>query len=118
METWIPGGDGRRVQERRTRVDGWARARRARFGDFVAETCDISLSASRAEKSAKSAHALRRRDPEFAELCRAALRTGYERLEEKLLQQAGAAINDVRLGETDVSDAPFDAKLAMELLRH
>lgn len=66
---------------------------------------------------ASSAYALRRRDPEFAALWRAALLTGYDRLEEMLLQMALLPVNAVETGDPDDIDmGAFDARLALELL--
>lgn len=125
--TSIAGGKERRVQQRKPRRDGWTDAKRKAFLSHLAATCNVTMSVERVGLSKPGLYALRHRDPEFAELCRVALRTGYDRLEEQLLQHAGAgehsaetygaSVNDVTIGEPGASGQPFDPKLAMELLR-
>lgn len=97
----------------------WTRAKRAKFLDHLAVTCNVAASARAVGMSTPGVYLLRRRDPAFADLWLAALRTGYDRLEERLLQQAGAGINDVPIGDTEVEEPPLNVELALDLLtRH
>lgn len=115
------GGQNRRpVQVKRVRKDGWTKARRARFLDRLALTCNVRLAAQAAGKPAASAYVLRRRDAGFAELWRDALEAGYERLETELLARALGNVNAIEPGESDVEDeGEIDTELALKLIgRH
>lgn len=117
----IAGGNNRWLQVTTVKEGGWTKPKRAAFLDMLAATCNVRASARHVEMNAVSAYRLRRRDLQFADLWRAAILTGYDRLEEMLLAHAGAGVNDVAIGETETETetepAPFNAALAMELLR-
>lgn len=113
----IAGAKNRRLQISPVREGGWTKAKRAAFLDLLAATCNVRASAQQIGMNPASVYRLRRRDPQFADLWRAAILTGYDRLEEMLLAHAGAGVNDVAIGETEIEPAPFDPKLAMDLLR-
>ncbi|MHA6718779.1 hypothetical protein ACX40Y_04940 [Sphingomonas sp. RS6] len=116
----IAGGNQRRMQRRKAADRGWTKARRTRFLDVLAATCNVTTASRQIGVSTASAYRLRRRDPHFAELWRAAILTGYDRLEEQLLRAAGAegTVNDIEPGSSEAVPPPVDLKLAMELLRH
>jgi hypothetical protein len=117
MDGAIAGGKNRRLQVSVPKERGWTKAKRAAFLDMLAATCNVKASAQHVGMHPVGAYRLRRRDPQFADLWRAAILTGYDRLEEMLLAHAGAGVNDVAIGETEIEPAPFDPKMAMELLR-
>lgn len=119
----VVGGNGRRVQVRAIRVDGWTAARRAGFLDHLAATCNVTLSARAVGMSDASAHTVRRRDPAFAEQWTAALEAGYQHLEAKLLAYAlgygdAARTEDAAdaAGNPAAADVPFDPAAAMAML--
>ncbi len=75
------------------------------FFDQLAISGDVALAAAAAGKTARAAHALRRRSARFAAAWRAALDDGYERLETALVRQV--------LGEADTK---LDVAAAILLL--
>lgn len=117
------GNKGRRVQMRTTRVDGWSERARRVFLDHLAATCNVRRSAEAAERSERSAYALRRRDGEFAALWQAAIEIGYDRIEALALERVLAA-RSVTLPEREDGDplppdpADLDFAKAMEILRY
>lgn len=113
----ISGGANRQPQERAVSAAQWTRKKREAFLDHLAMSCNVTASVRSVGMTTGGLYQLRRRDPEFAALWRSALLTGYDRLEERLLQHAGAAINDVAIGETEVEEPVFDPRIAMDLLR-
>lgn len=117
MTLTIAAGNQRRRQIRQVSARGWTRQKRQIFLDTLAVTCNVGLACTQAKMSTAGAYALRRRDPEFATLWRDALLMGYDRLEERLLRQAGAGANDVEFGIGAVAEAPLDRELALSLLR-
>jgi hypothetical protein len=116
----IAGGNQRRLQRRKAADRGWTKARRTAFLDMLAATCNVTTASRHIGVQSASAYRLRRRDPHFAELWRAAILTGYDRLEEQLLRAAGAegTVNDIEPGSSELEPPPVDPKLAMELLRY
>lgn len=127
-EVTICAGQGRRLRVRKVRPSEWTNAKRAAFLDHLAVSCNVSESVEAVGMTLGGVYMLRRRDPEFAELWRRALLTGYDRLEELLLRYAGAgvdpeagagaAVNAVAIGETVMAERPFDPRMAFDLLKH
>lgn len=117
MALTIAAGNRRRRQMREVGAGGWTRDKRQAFLDMLAVTCNVRLACDAAKMSRGSVYCLRRRDPEFAALWREALLMGYDRLEERLLRQAGAGVNDVAFGTEDPPEDPLDPVLALNLLR-
>lgn len=113
----IGSGRDRRVQIRKVGERFMTGRKRAIFLDHLAETCNVAMSAKAAGASKSGVYRLRRCDAEFAALWRQALLAGYDRLEERLLQHAGAGVNAVAIGETEIAEQAFDPKVAMDLLR-
>ena len=91
----------------------WTKARRDAFLDHLAVTCSVTAACRALEASASSLYNIRRNDPAFAEAWRAALLTGYDRLEGMLLAKAGAATDDA---EAAIADGTFDADMAIRLI--
>ena len=78
------------------------------FLDFLAETSNVTEAAKKAGVSPSRAYKVRREEPEFAKLWRAALLEGYEHLEFETLR---------RLREGTTSSGPkFDITNALRLL--
>ena len=117
----LGGSNGRKVQERKTRVDGWTKARRILFLDTFAATCNTALAVRKCGMNESGLRALRRRDPHFAVLYEEALQEGYRRLEAELLARAlGQQIGDENpaaeeLGQTE--PPPFDPVMALKVLQ-
>lgn len=118
MALTIASGNQRRRQIRQVAAGGWTSEKRQIFLDMLAVTCNVGLACAEAGMSKPGVYQLRRRDPEFAGLWREALLMGYDRLEERLLRQAGAGVNDVAFGSGDGAEEPLDPELALNLLRH
>lgn len=92
----------------------WTRQRREDFLNHLAATCNVALSCRAAGPCVSGAYALRRRDPAFAAQWRAALLTGYDRLEAALLEHATRALTAVEHDE--IPTEPFDPRMAIQLL--
>ena len=100
-------------EKQRTVPNRWSNARRDAFLDHLAATCSVTAACRAIESPASSVYYIRRTDPAFAEAWRAALLTGYDRLEGMLLARAGAATADA---EAAIEDGSFDADMAIRLL--
>ncbi len=121
----VAGSNGRRVQRRAVRRDGWTEAKRATFLDMLSATCNIRRAAEAAGMTDGTARALKRRDAGFAQQWEEALTTGYERLEYALLAKAlgtgegtggepAAPVADA--DATPVMEGQFDADLALKVI--
>ncbi|HEX8366526.1 MAG TPA: hypothetical protein VF603_14690 [Allosphingosinicella sp.] len=119
----ILAGKNKRPQVRARRNAGWTKKARRIFLDHLAATCNVTASAAAAGLHWSGAYALRRRDPEFAEQWRAALETGYARLEAMLMQRAARDGDDDDWDDGGDPDLPppdpagMDTELALQLLR-
>ena len=78
------------------------------FLDFLAETSNVTKAAEKAGVSPSRAYKIRREEPEFAKLWRAALLEGYEHLEMETLRR-------LRDG-TETEGPKFDTANALRLL--
>lgn len=83
-----PTGPKHGTQLKRVRINGWTPARRVRFLETLAATCNVSEAARVAGRDLSGAYALRRRDPGFARDWQGALAEGYAELEALLLRQS------------------------------
>ena len=113
MDTTISGGNKRALQRRAVRNKGWTKARRQRFLDTLAATCNVLASSAAAGIPPTNAYRLRQRDPGFAALWQEALTLGYERLEQALLTHALESINAIEIaadGPVDLSTGVTDPK--------
>lgn len=88
MDEVMAGSDGRAIQVRKARRNGMTPARRRRFLEHLAATCNVIASAKSAGLSYNTFYTLRRNDPDFAAAWEQAIQTGYDRLEEALLARA------------------------------
>lgn len=119
----IVPGTNRRLHERKRRHSFFGKARRARFLEHLAATCNVQASAAAAEVSVSAVYANRMKDPEFREQWQAALEQGYARLEAALLERAARGEGRIAVRgdkELEGPDAPgeIDWDKAIELLRH
>lgn len=87
------------AQLRAVRKDGWTTARRRKFMETLAATCNVTEAARVAKKSSSSAYEQKRRDPAFAREWAQALSIGYAELEALLLRQTlfGSEQEDILL---------------------
>ena len=117
----VSGSNGRRVQRRAVRRDGWTEAKRAKFLDVLSATCNIRRAAEAAGMTDGTARALKRRDAGFARQWEEALATGYERLEYALLATAMGTAGEpaARVADADavpVMEGKFNAELALRVI--
>jgi hypothetical protein len=119
MESIVIAATNRPLQKQRF-TKGWTKARRERFLDHVAATCNVRAAAEEVGMSQCGLYALRRRDSEFAEQWRMALLAGYDRLEAELLRKAISAMDGVAIGDPDkVVAGPVSIEQAIKILdRH
>ena len=101
-------GRSAKTYERKFRHDGFTDEKRERFLNALASSGNVRKAAAAAGIDNSNAYRARDREPDFAERWDGALNAGYSRLEQLLLEKAGAGGEDV---------SAFDPALALELLR-
>lgn len=101
----IGANKNRVVQVKRTRLDGWTKAKREHFLIELAVTCNVGIAAERAGMNNTTVYRLRKRDADFAAQWREALQAGYDRLEAALLRRALTVIDGSLPGAADGADA-------------
>ena len=101
------------------RHDGWDGQKMARFCEVLAETGIVIDACRAARMSAKSAYALRHRDPLFARAWEAALSMARARLADELLARSlrGSVEQIIRDGGVVGERHHYDNKLALAVLR-
>ncbi|MEO8141388.1 MAG: hypothetical protein ABI617_01880 [Sphingomicrobium sp.] len=106
-------------ETRRLRHDGWDGPAMATFCRALAETGVVTEACRTCGKSAKSAYALRQREPLFARAWESALTLARERLADDLLARSlkGSAEQIVRDGCIWGERHAYDNKLAFAILR-
>lgn len=107
--------------KRRKAKDGsFGKAKRQRFLDALALTCNITRSAEHAGVSRGTICATRRRDPVFDAQFHAALAMGYDRIEALVLEHGGAGEpiepDPERAEAEGLAVEPFDFERAMKVL--
>ncbi|KRC79960.1 hypothetical protein [Sphingomonas sp. Root241] len=124
MDDLITGNrDGQR-QRRKPGRRAFTPARRQRFLDALALTCNVTRAAAFAEITLSSVYAQRAKDPQFVAQWREALEAGYDRLEAMVLEHGGAGVPlepaDPGRAEAEIAESlpRFDFAKAMELLKH
>ena len=107
------------TETRRLRHDGWDGQKMARFCEALAETGVVTEACVACGMSAKSAYALRHRDPLFAQAWEAALSMARARLADELLTRSlkGSAEQIMRDGMIVGERHHFDNRLAFAILR-
>ncbi|WP_062764327.1 hypothetical protein [Sphingopyxis terrae] len=110
-------GNGRPVQRRAARANGWTKARRAAFLAELAASCNVVRAHEAAGMASSGVYRLRQRDPEFAAQWQAALEIGYERLETALVRRALEAVDNLELDEAREPVAKMTVAEATALLR-
>ncbi|MGN7930016.1 hypothetical protein [Sphingopyxis sp. 22461] len=105
------------LQRKRTKTNGWTKARRAAFLEELAMSCNVRRAHASAEMGLGSAYRLRRRDPLFARQWQEALELGYERLELALVRRALEAVDELTLDEGKEPVEKMSVAQAIALLR-
>ena len=113
---------GRRWQAQRMRRNHFTPARKEKFLEHFAATCDVTASAAVAGVSESTVYNHRRSDPDFAAGWQEALEQGYARLEAEAVAQRLAAMKalKVRLGKKLAApdcEAAAEFERVMHLLR-
>lgn len=103
MDTTLKAGNRRALQVASVTRDGWTKAKRRRFLELLANSCNVRMSCSALGMSASSIYSWRSKDPEFGAAWQAALQVGYDRLEQALLRRALATVDGM-----DIADAPAE----------
>lgn len=88
----ISGKQDGAPQRRKPRAADFTPAKRQRFLDALAMTCNVRHAAAHAGVDASTVYFHRNRDETFAEQWRAALAVGYDQLEALVLEHGGAGI--------------------------
>ena len=106
-------------ETRRLREGGWDGPKMATFIGTLAESGVVTFACRACDMSAKSAYALRHRDPLFAKAWDAALDMARQRLADELLARSlkGSAEQLLRDGAIVAERHVFDNKLAFAILR-
>lgn len=106
-------------ETRRFREGGWDGERISTFIGTLAETGVVTFACRACNMSAKSAYALRHRDPVFAKAWESALDMARERLADELLARSlkGSQESLLRDGAIVAERQHFDNKLAFSVLR-
>lgn len=113
LVTSRPYSSGLQVVKSRRAVFG--KARKRRFLDELAMTCNVTQSAAAAGVTPSCVYQARQRDPEFRADWQVALEQGYARIEAMLLERATALTPEP--GEEPNPAEPIDRDLALHLLR-
>ena len=107
-----------RLQVRRAQPGKLTRAAEQAFLAALSATCNVSLAAAAVGASPHAFYRRRMRCPAFAREMRLALKAGYDRLEEALLESAAVASHDHDDWRTNAPPAmpPVSANQALQLM--
>ena len=92
------------------------KARKEVFLEWFAATCNVTLSAAKADVCAETVFRHLQTDEDFNEAFQKALQLGYLRLEARTLQEAHAPAYEVRRLDDEAVEEHFDPELALRLL--
>jgi hypothetical protein len=123
-ESEIGGGNARRLQRRAPRGSlqakpkrrAFTEARRKRFLNHFAASCNARAAARAVGVSENCVHAWRRKDPQFNAAWKEALQLGYARLEAELIRSARKALTIRPRQDAAVRVGAMDAKTALAVL--
>jgi hypothetical protein len=123
-ESEIGGGKGRRLQKRAARGSlqakpkrrAFTEARRKRFLNHFAATCNAGAAARKVGISESCVDAWRKKDPQFNAGWKEALKLGYARLEAELVLGARKALTVRATKSAAVRVGTMDAKTALAVL--
>lgn len=114
--------DGKQQRRRKPKSSAFSPAKRQKFLDALALTCNARMAAAHAGVDATTPYYHRSRDPQFVEQWRAAIATGYDRLEALVLVHGGAGESlepaDPERAEAEGAEVPpFDFERALKILQ-
>jgi hypothetical protein len=113
----ITAGNGRRIQARKPRKDGFTDAKRQIVLDQLAGCANLSRAAAAAGITPETVNYHRRRDPAFRQQVIEAIEAGYEALEAMAIDWAATG-KAYRPGDTEVpGPETMDPNVALHLLR-
>src|SRR3954447_5466907 len=123
-ESEIGGGKGRRVQRRAPRGSQRAKpkrrafteARRKRFLNHFAASCNAKAAARAVGISENCVDAWRKKDPQFNEGWKEALKLGYARLEAELVRASKEVLRPRANKKAATQVTGMDAKTALAIL--
>ncbi|HEX4694210.1 hypothetical protein [Sphingomonas sp.] len=115
-ELVVRGTNGRRTQIARARLRQWTPRVEARFLATLAATCNVKAACAEVGLTAASAYGHAKRWPGFAERWRAAIETGYLRIEAALIANAANAMGDTDPFEPELAMPPMSVAQAIHLL--
>lgn len=104
----------RPAQIRNKRSDGWTKARKTRFLNELAVSCNVMRAAAKVGAFPASAYRRRATDAAFAEAWQAALQSGYDRLEAALLRRAIEVVEGEPVGAERWAEALAEGEGADE----
>jgi hypothetical protein len=110
---------GKRPQMRKVRKSGWTAAKRKKFIEELAATCNVAASLRKVRMKDASVYELRKRSAEFRAQWAEALREGYAKLEMMLLERAmnGTVKTVTRAGGAIDKTHEYPNAIALSLLR-
>lgn len=114
-ELVVRGGNGRRTQIARARLRQWTPRAEDRFLAVLAATCNVKAACAAVGLTAVSAYAHRQRWPRFMERWRAAVDTGYLRIQTGLVEHAGSMFCSAEL-PPEIDLPPMSIEQAMQVL--
>jgi len=122
MDELVLGGNPGARQRRRARANGFTPARRQRYLDALALTCNVEAAARHAGVHHTTVYHHRARDSHFREQWEEAIATACDRLELLVLEHGGAGqpmepADPERAAETQAAPPPFDFDRAIQILR-
>ena len=113
----VRAGNGRRVQVRKARKDGFSEEKRQIVLDHLAACSNLTRAAKAAGVSTETVNYHRRRDPAFAQACIEAIEAGYVALEALTIDHVARGGRYVP-GDTEVPSAEgIDFHMALHLLQ-
>lgn len=110
---------GKKPQLRKAKKDGWTPAKKGRFLEALADTCNIALSLRRVKMSASGLAKLRARDAAFRAGWAVAVREAVARLEIVMLERAlkGTVKTVTKAGGQTETMHEYPNAIALQLLR-
>lgn len=112
----VAGGNGRRVQKRKVRKDGFTEEKRRIVLDHLASCCNLTQAAAAAKVSVETINYHRRGDPLFREQCAEAIDVGYDMIESASLERAARGGRYAPGGNAVPGPETVDTQLALHLL--
>jgi hypothetical protein len=112
----------RRTQRKRDTGRSFGKAKRKRFLDALASSCNVKLSARYAQVNHSTVYRHRLRDPQFADAWSEAMTIGFDRLETLVVEHGGAGEPidgaDPDAAEADPAAPAFDFDRALKVLHY